>query len=714
MAFDVIQGSSQTLADVLNGAVVFDQLALDGAPVGGLTVEFSDPAVVVTFSGSPGDMRTLPEIATELMAEITGLVAEIRIGTGSASISIWREAGFTIEPTGTANPVLGFDTSDPVASSGAVDVTRIRGFSQGATEGYYTAVLSDEPGAADPGIGDVDGPAIATANAIARYNGTTGKVIKNSNVLISDAGSITLPDGATVDGVDISTLVYAPVANTAALAATPNSVEGVTLYMVSVRDYWVSTNHSAPRAADGIEVVAHVSGGNWRWERLCIPHLSWAFVATLYVDAAAGNDENDASSGAPIKTLQELARRLGRVYAPRLVFQTWNLTGDFPASDPLIIDVRASQTASINTRVLIKGVLTQQTSIAALTTVSALNAATNTEPVSSASWTVANELGRMVIADAGKHSWVLEDVGGLPNPAGGNYPAGSAALAQFSAVNVTNPASASTSASNNPPVSGTAATTYTMGTVVRGYTMHVMGARGVVFADIHFDAGGDSRLSAPNASIMFQRCMFSGSGNVHCGGALYYNACYMAKPPLIGNETISRAFFNGCVIKDKFSSLGVTAHADLTLRNNTVLDRIACSPNAQGSRLFLDGCYARKVTGTDNIFDFRGNATGRITNALWGLGCTTTGKVLSMDRGCRCQVTASAISSITLTAGGGDIQLGALSGASGQTSGRAFDDATGTFTAARNFTFALLNTSVAGGGFGGLMGLTLDSVVETQ
>lgn len=41
--------------------------------------------------------------------------------------------------------------------------------------------------------GAVTGPASATTNAIARYNGTTGKIIKNSNVTIDDTGNITTP-----------------------------------------------------------------------------------------------------------------------------------------------------------------------------------------------------------------------------------------------------------------------------------------------------------------------------------------------------------------------------------------------------------------------------------------------------------------------------------------------------------------------------------------
>lgn len=40
------------------------------------------------------------------------------------------------------------------------------------------------------GAGDVDGPASATDNAVARYDGTTGKLIQNSTVTIDDNGNV--------------------------------------------------------------------------------------------------------------------------------------------------------------------------------------------------------------------------------------------------------------------------------------------------------------------------------------------------------------------------------------------------------------------------------------------------------------------------------------------------------------------------------------------
>lgn len=54
------------------------------------------------------------------------------------------------------------------------------------------------------GGGDVNGPASATDNAIARYDTTTGKLLQNSEVTIGDTGSITLGSLDTIDGRDPS------------------------------------------------------------------------------------------------------------------------------------------------------------------------------------------------------------------------------------------------------------------------------------------------------------------------------------------------------------------------------------------------------------------------------------------------------------------------------------------------------------------------------
>lgn len=79
----------------------------------------------------------------------------------------------------------------------------------------------------------VVGPASSTDNAAARFDGTTGKLLQNSLVTISDAGSIALPAAQTVDGRDVSvdgaaldTAVTNIAANTALIGTGPIAAHG--------------------------------------------------------------------------------------------------------------------------------------------------------------------------------------------------------------------------------------------------------------------------------------------------------------------------------------------------------------------------------------------------------------------------------------------------------------------------------------------------------
>lgn len=51
--------------------------------------------------------------------------------------------------------------------------------------------------------GDVNGPSSSTDNAIARYDGTTGKVVQASNAAIDDSGQLLLPATGSTGGVVI-------------------------------------------------------------------------------------------------------------------------------------------------------------------------------------------------------------------------------------------------------------------------------------------------------------------------------------------------------------------------------------------------------------------------------------------------------------------------------------------------------------------------------
>lgn len=58
------------------------------------------------------------------------------------------------------------------------------------------------------GSGDITGPASSTDNAIPRFDGTTGKVIQDSGISITDNGSFVLPENSTPTAADANTLKF--------------------------------------------------------------------------------------------------------------------------------------------------------------------------------------------------------------------------------------------------------------------------------------------------------------------------------------------------------------------------------------------------------------------------------------------------------------------------------------------------------------------------
>jgi hypothetical protein len=72
-----------------------------------------------------------------------------------------------------------------------------------------TTIILDRGIPGPMGDGDVDGPASATDNALARFDGTTGKLIQNSVGILSDAGALTgltAVDTTALDATNINAL----------------------------------------------------------------------------------------------------------------------------------------------------------------------------------------------------------------------------------------------------------------------------------------------------------------------------------------------------------------------------------------------------------------------------------------------------------------------------------------------------------------------------
>lgn len=157
------------------------------------------------------DTSTAAQIVVEFVdgePESTLLLTE-----GSYTVKVPQTSAFIIAvPAGSGTSAIGAIVSDDAVNPTALDV----GVPAGGTDGQvltkqsgddYDVVWETPSGGGGGGSGDVVGPASATDNAVARFDSTTGKLIQNSIVAISDAGAITGVASITMTASDSTTRV---------------------------------------------------------------------------------------------------------------------------------------------------------------------------------------------------------------------------------------------------------------------------------------------------------------------------------------------------------------------------------------------------------------------------------------------------------------------------------------------------------------------------
>jgi hypothetical protein len=131
---------------------------------------------------------------------------------------------------------------------------------------YTGGTLAAEAAA---GLGDIVGPASSTANAIPRFNGTTGKLLKDSGATLDDAGNLDVAS-VSADSADVG------VVNFTAALATDNTYSGLSI---------VGINGGATMAQWD---VVYFSGADGEW-MLADANAAGKFPSAGILTAATSN-----------------------------------------------------------------------------------------------------------------------------------------------------------------------------------------------------------------------------------------------------------------------------------------------------------------------------------------------------------------------------------------------------------------------------------------
>ena len=220
-------------------------------------------AKTVALSGSTSGVLTLQPGATTTDYTLTlpsaqGAASSYLKNDGAGALT-WASAGDAYGPSSaTDNAVARFDltTGKLLQNSGVTisDTADVAGAKTIAMSGSVSGVLTVQPGATTANhtltlpsaqgaastylqndgsgslswqtAGDASGPASATDNAVARFDATSGKLLQNSGVTISDTADVEGVKTLAVSGATSGALTIQPSATTATYSLTLPAAQG--------------------------------------------------------------------------------------------------------------------------------------------------------------------------------------------------------------------------------------------------------------------------------------------------------------------------------------------------------------------------------------------------------------------------------------------------------------------------------------------------------
>jgi hypothetical protein len=219
MVFKQVFTDAEGNAQIPGNVDIIGRLTVMGANVGpGLgSGDVTGPGTatadaVALFDGTSGQLIKNSTVTVSVTGSITVPPGETVDGRDISAdgSTVDSHTANTSNPHGTTATQVGLGnvTNNAQLTRGSGDWTPF-GVKMAPNSSDYiliedTADSGAKKRAAFPTGGDVFGPIGATDEGIARFDGTTGELLQDSNVTISNAGNITLPGSATVDGRDLS------------------------------------------------------------------------------------------------------------------------------------------------------------------------------------------------------------------------------------------------------------------------------------------------------------------------------------------------------------------------------------------------------------------------------------------------------------------------------------------------------------------------------
>lgn len=411
--------------------------------------------------------------------------------------------------------------------------------------------------------------------------------------------------------------------------------------------------------------------------------------AVWYIDPLNGNDINDGLlSSTAVKTFYEFRRRVGNfAIISRVVDIT--LLNDLPFTDPLIWSPIITTTGQINFR----GTRTQ-VSTGTFSTVRARAGATNI-PLGvtdvSQNWTT--QLTRLVVMTSGTNigaaAWVAKDEGSN--------------IGRLSTLTVYSTTQQFITGTEATPLVTEQYAVYTLTKILsdvgissaNGSNVSEVNQGKIHFIDLDIipNTTGRSATSNVNGPLRFAwiNCIFRGQVSDKNPNTSYINCCFTTSGGHAPGWSNSVNFYGGL-----FTTAATFTAGRSFLRLGLLFQGIGLTLSGGAVDCQIDDVGFMDWTGAAVIIQSHAKASNFL-NRMWGVSAVGGSYPLNIKSGFMEYLTGAVAKFTIVGAAANHFQI------SGNINGPGFDR-TGSppiFTALRSYTWTLLDTTVAGGGFGG-------------